>query len=102
MPVVLVSESGSNQAPKGQMFADDRLQESMSMTALQRKTHCITFCVVGAGMMFRKEPFFYGHDNYDQLVKIAKVCPPMLHQSSTLAPPPCTLAALEPLPKPYH
>lgn len=26
-----------------------------------------------AGMMFRKEPFFYGHDNYDQLVKIAKV-----------------------------
>lgn len=23
--------------------------------------------------MFRKEPFFYGHDNYDQLVKIAKV-----------------------------
>lgn len=26
-----------------------------------------------AGMLFRKEPFFYGHDNYDQLVKIAKV-----------------------------
>lgn len=26
-----------------------------------------------AGMIFRKEPFFYGHDNYDQLVKIAKV-----------------------------
>ncbi|KAG5040416.1 hypothetical protein JHK85_012892 [Glycine max] len=25
-----------------------------------------------AGMIFRKEPFFYGHDNYDQLVKIAK------------------------------
>ena len=25
------------------------------------------------GMIFRKEPFFYGHDNYDQLVKIAKV-----------------------------
>lgn len=24
--------------------------------------------------IFRKEPFFYGHDNYDQLVKIAKVC----------------------------
>lgn len=23
--------------------------------------------------IFRKEPFFYGHDNYDQLVKIAKV-----------------------------
>ena len=27
-----------------------------------------------AGMIFRKEPFFYGHDNYDQLVKICKVC----------------------------
>lgn len=26
-----------------------------------------------AGIIFRKEPFFYGHDNYDQLVKIAKV-----------------------------
>lgn len=26
-----------------------------------------------AGMLFRKEPFFYGHDNYDQLVKICKV-----------------------------
>ncbi|KAL0461836.1 UNVERIFIED_CONTAM: Casein kinase II subunit alpha-2 [Sesamum latifolium] len=26
-----------------------------------------------AGMIFRKEPFFYGHDNQDQLVKIAKV-----------------------------
>ena len=23
--------------------------------------------------IFRKEPFFYGHDNQDQLVKIAKV-----------------------------
>jgi len=28
-----------------------------------------------AGMIFRKEPFFHGHDNYDQLVKIAKVWP---------------------------
>jgi casein kinase II subunit alpha len=26
-----------------------------------------------AGMVFRREPFFYGHDNYDQLVKIARV-----------------------------
>ena len=24
-------------------------------------------------MIFRKEPFFQGHDNYDQLVKIARV-----------------------------
>lgn len=26
-----------------------------------------------AGMIFRREPFFYGHDNYDQLVKICRV-----------------------------
>ncbi|XP_020242839.1 casein kinase II subunit alpha-like [Asparagus officinalis] len=26
-----------------------------------------------AGMIFRKDPFFYGQDNHDQLVKIAKV-----------------------------
>lgn len=26
-----------------------------------------------AGMIFKKEPFFRGHDNYDQLVKIARV-----------------------------
>lgn len=29
-------------------------------------------CMV-AGMIFKKEPFFHGHDNFDQLVKIAKV-----------------------------
>lgn len=29
-------------------------------------------CMV-ASMFFRKEPFFHGHDNHDQLVKIAKV-----------------------------
>lgn len=26
-----------------------------------------------AGMIFKREPFFQGSDNYDQLVKIAKV-----------------------------
>eukprot|EP01134_Creolimax_fragrantissima_P007468 CFRG7468T1 len=26
-----------------------------------------------AGMIFKKDPFFHGHDNYDQLVKIARV-----------------------------
>lgn len=26
-----------------------------------------------ASMIFRKEPFFHGHDNYDQLVRIVKV-----------------------------
>ena len=29
-------------------------------------------CMV-ASMIFRKEPFFQGHDNYDQLVKIVRV-----------------------------
>ena len=33
-------------------------------------------------MVFRKEPFFYGHDNYDQLVKIAKVAPAFLRTLS--------------------
>ena len=28
-------------------------------------------CMV-ASMLFRKEPFFHGHDNFDQLVKIAR------------------------------
>jgi casein kinase II subunit alpha len=26
-----------------------------------------------AAVMFKKEPFFFGHDNHDQLVKIARV-----------------------------
>jgi len=30
-------------------------------------------CVCVLLQIFRKEPFFYGHDNYDQLVKIARV-----------------------------
>ena len=28
---------------------------------------------MAAGLVFKKEPFFHGHDNYDQLVKISKV-----------------------------
>lgn len=32
-----------------------------------------SFGCMMAGMIFRKEPFFVGRDNYDQLVKIAKV-----------------------------
>jgi len=44
-----------------------------------------------AGMIFRKEPFFHGHDNYDQLVKIAKVPPThpfhVPHCSLTARPP---------------
>jgi casein kinase II subunit alpha len=26
-----------------------------------------------ASLVFKREPFFHGHDNYDQLVKIARV-----------------------------
>ena len=26
-----------------------------------------------AAIIFKKEPFFFGHDNHDQLVKIARV-----------------------------
>jgi casein kinase II subunit alpha len=33
-----------------------------------------------AGMIFKKEPFFHGHDNHDQLVKIAKVRYSTLYQ----------------------
>lgn len=33
---------------------------------------CFTYLCVLL-QIFRKEPFFYGHDNYDQLVKIARV-----------------------------
>eukprot|EP00049_Salpingoeca_infusionum_P017875 m.354747 g.354747 ORF g.354747 m.354747 type:complete len:345 (-) comp17092_c0_seq1:442-1476(-) len=32
-----------------------------------------SFGCVLASLIFRKEPFFHGHDNYDQLVKIARV-----------------------------
>jgi casein kinase II subunit alpha len=32
-----------------------------------------SFGCMFASMIFRKEPFFHGHDNYDQLVRIAKV-----------------------------
>ncbi|XP_004839880.1 casein kinase II subunit alpha-like [Heterocephalus glaber] len=34
--------------------------------------HQVQFCIL-ASMIFRKEPFFHGHDNYDQLVRLAKV-----------------------------
>ncbi|KAG6910588.1 hypothetical protein DXG01_009539 [Tephrocybe rancida] len=30
-------------------------------------------CMFASMVIFRKEPFFHGHDNYDQLVKITKV-----------------------------
>lgn len=33
----------------------------------------ITTLILCLLKIFRKEPFFHGHDNYDQLVKITKV-----------------------------
>ena len=36
-------------------------------------TCCRSLGCMLASMIFRKEPFFHGHDNYDQLVRIAKV-----------------------------
>lgn len=32
-----------------------------------------TVVLISQAQIFRKEPFFHGHDNYDQLVKITKV-----------------------------
>lgn len=44
-----------------------------SWVAEKRKT-LAAFALTGIVLqIFRKEPFFHGHDNYDQLVKIAKV-----------------------------
>ncbi|KAF5958320.1 hypothetical protein HYC85_005545 [Camellia sinensis] len=40
------------------------------MVSVQYVMLIVKACAV---QIFRKEPFFYGHDNYDQLVKIAKV-----------------------------
>ncbi|KAI6223633.1 Kinase domain protein [Aphelenchoides fujianensis] len=45
---------------------------STTSTTTTRWTSGRSGCMV-ASMIFRKEPFFHGHDNYDQLVKIAKV-----------------------------
>ncbi|KAL8546408.1 hypothetical protein ACS0TY_006221 [Phlomoides rotata] len=42
---------------------------SMYFSSLLISSSCFLFLM----QIFRKEPFFYGHDNQDQLVKIAKV-----------------------------
>jgi casein kinase II subunit alpha len=34
---------------------------------------CTRVLIACDPQIFRKEPFFHGHDNYDQLVKITKV-----------------------------
>ena len=54
-----------------------------------------------AGMVFRKEPFFHGHDNYDQLVKIAKArdAPPA-PPTRARAPPPSPPLTRPPFPPP--
>lgn len=43
------------------------LASMVSCAAVRRSTNIYSM------QIFRKEPFFHGHDNYDQLVKIAKV-----------------------------
>ncbi len=47
-----------------------------SLYVLQDYDYSMDMWSVGcmfAGMIFRREPFFKGNDNYDQLVKIARV-----------------------------
>ncbi|KAI4369975.1 hypothetical protein MLD38_018364 [Melastoma candidum] len=60
----------------------DRMEEIMDfkgpelLVDLQDYDYSLDMWSLGcmfAGMIFRKEPFFYGHDDHDQLVKIAKV-----------------------------
>ena len=59
------------------------------LLATCQTARCLSSVVdcAAAGMIFRKEPFFYGHDNYDQLVKIAKVscssCPAVVAVSES-------------------
>ena len=52
------------------------IAESAQSGVLGLGVSAITGLYPAAGMIFRKEPFFYGHDNYDQLVKIAKARAP--------------------------
>ena len=46
-----------------------------SMVSEARRAGLVTYFAPDLLEMqiFRKEPFFHGHDNYDQLVKITKV-----------------------------
>lgn len=66
--------------PTAQADADDGdcLQGPELLVDLQDYDYSLDLWSLGctlASMMFRKEPFFYGADNADQLVKIAKVLP---------------------------
>lgn len=57
-----------------------RLQGPELLVDLQDYDYSLDLWSLGctlAGMIFRKEPFFYGHDNADQLVKIARVRTPL-------------------------
>lgn len=51
-------------------FINFVMQLPFSIKELTGADSLIMCCWV---QIFRKEPFFYGHDNHDQLVKIAKV-----------------------------
>ena len=45
----------------------------MFASMVRLSVHDSTFRSLNPLQIFRKEPFFHGHDNYDQLVKITKV-----------------------------
>ena len=44
-----------------------------SMVRRQYENYNTITTLLCMSQIFRKEPFFHGHDNYDQLVKITKV-----------------------------
>jgi len=41
--------------------------------SMVRRSSILKYASNNYVQIFRKEPFFHGHDNYDQLVKITKV-----------------------------
>jgi casein kinase II subunit alpha len=43
------------------------------MFASMVRSSLLTLFIFTSLQIFRKEPFFHGHDNYDQLLKITKV-----------------------------
>lgn len=63
-----------------------RCQGVHNLIACQEMKCCLVMLMLNSCsiQIFRKEPFFYGHDNYDQLVKIAKVCMPKESSRSVL------------------
>lgn len=85
--LALRKQNAEDQRPRSLTFAAAGVQGPELLVDLQDYDYSLDLWSLGctlAGMMFRKEPFFYGHDNADQLVKIAKV-------RCNIPPPPRTL-----------